>query len=295
MPELPEVETVRRQLDERLRGKRLISVRLLRSGREFPVGKLFVDSIRGRTVDSVNRRAKLLIWKFDDGSAMTAHLKMTGRFVFVEPSYVPQKHDRMVFTFSSVVPAKAGIQPRPAETGLGSRLRGNDEINLVWSDIRQFGFVKLVSSIELAKIISSYGPEPLETSAEGLAERLSEPKTRTVKAALLNQQVIAGIGNIYADESLHRAGIRPTRRLGRMSSDEHLRLAQEIKAVLGESVAQQGTSANDYVDTRGEKGGFLELLRVYGREGEPCKNCAAPIKKIVLAQRGTHYCPTCQS
>ena len=277
MPELPEVETVRRQLDERLRGKRIVFVRLLKSGREFPTGGEFVDAVVGRTVDSIDRRAKLLIWKFDDGSALTAHLKMTGRFVFVEPSYEPKKHDRMVFEFMSV----GAIHELP--------------LRLIWSDIRKFGFVRLFSnSNELENELAKYGPEPLEASIEELAERLASPKTRVVKAALLNQEVIAGIGNIYADESLHRAGIRPTRRLGRLTQGDRLRLASEIQNILRESIAQQGTSANDYVDTRGEKGGFLNLLRVYGREGEACRNCNTTIKKIVLGRRGTHYCPECQ-
>ena len=115
-----------------------------------------------------------------------------------------------------------------------------------------------------------------------------------MKAVLLDQSVIAGIGNIYADEVLHRADIHPTRLASSLTKKERLKLTRHIQAVLQESIDQQGTSANDYVDTRGEKGGFLNLLRVYGREGKPCQNCSFPIKKIVLAQRGTHYCPNCQ-
>lgn len=230
MPELPEVETVRRQLDEHIRGLRILSVERLRSGREFPSGSAFEKRVVGRTVLRVDRRAKLLIWKFDDGTAMIAHLKMTGRFVFVEDGYAPQKHDRMIFF-----------------------LNGQ---KLVWSDVRRFGFVKMVSSQELEEILSAYGPEPLEVSSDVLALRLVTPKTRAAKAALLNQEVIAGIGNIYADESLHRAGIRPTRRLGDLTDDDRQYLAQEIQQVLRESLAQQGTSANDYVDTRGEKVDF---------------------------------------
>ena len=268
MPELPEVETVRRQLHERIAGKRIDAVRLLQTGREFPTGKEFARALEGRTVMSVDRRAKLLIWRLDEGSAVTAHLKMTGRYVFVDDGYEPTKHDRILF-----------------EIG--------DE-RLMWSDVRKFGFMKVVSDQELSDIFDAYGPEPLVTSANDLADRLIAPKTRRIKAALLDQTAIAGVGNIYADEALHRAGIRPTRRLARLSADERLELARQIKEILAESVAQQGTSANDYVDTRGEKGGFLELLRVYGREGEPCKNCGTPIKKIVLTQRGTHYCPQCQ-
>ncbi len=279
MPELPEVETVRRQLHEKLCGMKVADVCLLQTGRERPVGNAFATRIIGKKIDSIQRRAKLLVWRFSDGEAMTAHLKMTGRFVFVGDKYVPQKHDRMIFNF---VGARS---PRPGR---------HEGIRVVWSDIRKFGFVNLVSGKELEEILSAYGPEPLENLIEILAERFIVPKTRVVKAALLNQTVIAGVGNIYADEALHRAGIRPTRRLGQIKTDERFRLVQEIKNVLSESVAQQGTSANDYVDTRGEKGGFLGLLRVYGREGEPCTTCNMPIKKIVLNQRGTHYCERCQ-
>lgn len=200
---------------------------------------------------------------------MTAHLKMTGRFVFVDPPYQPSRHDRILFRF-------------------------DDDVNVVWNDVRQFGFVRVVSPQELEQILSAYGPEPLESGAIELAKRIVGPKTRSIKAALLNQEVIAGIGNIYADEACFRAGIRPTRRLGRMNADERASLMSHVKELLAEAVAQRGTSANDYVDTEGKQGGFLGLLRVYGREGEPCIVCKTPIKKIVHVQRGTHYCPRCQ-
>ena len=291
MPELPEVETVCRQLNARLCGQRLVSVHLLRSGREFPVGKKFEQALAGKKIVKIARRAKLIIWYFDDGTALIAHLKMTGRFVFVNETYIPQKHDRAVFLFTA-----------PSS----SSLRGvrDEAIPLVWSDIRQFGFIKLLSLEELKFVLSKYGPEPLETSEEKLADRL-RPKTiprpslkrrgsRTVKAALLDQTVIAGVGNIYADEACHRAGLRPTRRLQILSAADRLRLVKELKTILAESITQKGTSANDYVDTSGKRGGFLNLLRVYGHEGQPCQTCGTLIKKIVLAQRGTHYCPNCQ-
>lgn len=274
MPELPEVETVRRQLDQRLRGARIQSVTVLRSGREFPLGEAFIHGLAGRTIQSIDRRAKLLIWRFEDQQALLGHLKMTGRFVFVDHEYAPQKHDRIVFDF---VGARHAVPLR-----------------LVWSDIRQFGFLKLVTASELEQVISGYGPEPLEVATEVLAHCLRVPHTRVVKAALMNQAIIAGVGNIYADEALHRAGIRPTRRLATLTAHDRYRLAQAVQTVLRESVAQQGTSANDYVDTRGERGGFLGLLRVYGRFGQACQTCQTPIKKITLMQRGTHYCPRCQ-
>lgn len=272
MPELPEVETVRRQLAERLEGARIVKIEVWRSGREAPVGDLFVESLQGRRIQSIERRAKLLVWRFDDGMALTAHLKMTGRFVFVGEMYERQKHDRVRFIFE----------------------KKGKRFFLVWADVRQFGFLKLIQPDVLKEILDGYGPEPFDVSPEALAQRLTRRSIRSIKALLLDQTVIAGIGNIYADEACHRAGIRPTRPSSRLKREERLRLAQEIQAVLRESLAQQGTSANDYVDTRGEKGGFLSLLRVYGREGEPCRTCAQPIKKVVHAQRGTHYCIKCQ-
>jgi formamidopyrimidine-DNA glycosylase len=268
MPELPEVETVRRQLHAGLAGKMIVSVTLLKSGREKPVGKRFVEAVVGKTIEGVERRAKLLVYRFTDGTAMTAHLKMTGKFVFVDDEYVSTKHDRMIF-----------------ELG---------DTRLVWNDVRRFGFVHFVSGKELEEILSKYGPEPLESHVTLLATRFIKPKTRMVKAALLNQAVIAGVGNIYADEACHRAGILPTRRLGKMKEADRINLMKHLKELLDEAVKQRGTSANDYVDTEGKKGGFLSLLRVYGREGEKCLNCGGEIKKIVVAQRGTHYCGGCQ-
>lgn len=270
MPELPEVETVKRQLQAGLAGRKIIDLEIWKSGRLKPSAEHFVNLILSRTIQSVERRAKLLIIKLDDGTALTAHLKMTGKFLFVDAGYIPTKHDRILFVL-------------------------DDGGRLVWSDVRQFGFIHHVSGEVLEDIVSAYGPEPLETSAETLAERIAKPKTRGLKAALLNQTVVAGIGNIYADEACHRAGLRPTRRLGTLSRADRERVMRHAQEILRESITQKGTSANDYVDTRGDRGGFLGLLRVYGREGEPCHKCKEKIKKIVLAQRGTHYCPSCQS
>ncbi len=280
MPELPEVETIRQQLDKHLRGKILSTVTVFKSGRERPHGQKFAEAVTGSRIAKVARRAKLLIFHLDDGRAMLGHLKMTGKFLFLpsvsplskgesEGVYTPTKHDRMLFVLDS-----------------GDRL--------VWSDVRMFGYLRLVDADGLRQATEIYGPEPLDTSAEELAACLVTPKTRKVKAALLDQEAIAGVGNIYADEACHRAGIRPTRRLGTLTANDRLRLVTEVKKVLAESLAQKGTSANDYVDTDGEKGSFLSFLKVYGRDGQLCQTCEAPIKKIVLGGRGTHYCPICQ-
>lgn len=269
VPELPEVETIKRQLHERLAGKTVREVHIFKTGREFPQKKRFVDRILGKKIKAVDRRAKVLIFRFTDGTAIIGHLKMTGKFLFVPKDARPEKHDRILFV-----------------------LTGGEGV--MWSDIRQFGYLKILSADELAETLSSYGPEPLQTSFPELADRLLSPKTRKIKAALLNQEVIAGVGNIYADEACHRAGIRPTRRLGTLTAEDRLRVVKEVVKVLTESLAQKGTSANDYVDTNGTRGGFLSLLKVYGRVGEPCLTCKRPITKIVLGGRGTHYCGACQ-
>ena len=250
MLELPEVETIRRQLgrDCAARPRR---IELLRTD-AGPRGRRFVAALEGRIIKRVERRAKLLIWRFAGGGALAAHLKMTGRLVFVGGDYEPGKHDRAIFYF-----------------------RGTQR--LIWSDVRQFGFLRIVKDAELDRLLSAYGPEPLETSVGELASRLERPKTRTVKAALLDQAAIAGVGNIYADEALHRAGIRPTRRLGRLTQADRLRLAREIQNVLRESIAMRGTSASDYVDAKGERGGFLASVQ------------ASRVKRVVWSAE--HYCP----
>ena len=269
MPELPEVETVRRQLHDRIAGKTIREVLVFKTGREMPIGKKFIPAVVGRRLKGVERRAKVLIFRFADDDAMLGHLKMTGKFLFVDEDYVPTKHDRMLFVFDG-------------------------KTRMIWSDIRMFGYLKVVTSDGAREALAHYGPEPLEATLEELAERLKSTSRRLIKAALLDQTVIAGIGNIYADESLFRAGIRPTRTVDKLTSDERLRLVTEVKKVLAESLAQNGTSANDYIDTDGKKGGFQNLLKVYGRGGEACVVCDRPIKRIVAAQRGTHYCVSCQ-
>ena len=293
MPELPEVETIARQLNKKLHGKTISSVTLSHSGREFPSGKKFISSITGKTVKSITRRAKLLIWNFTDGTALIAHLKMTGRFVIADKNFKPTKHDRAIFIFKS--PLTTSDPPATQAKRSEALQAGSRHTTLIWSDIRKFGFVKYVQPLELKSILACYGPEPLESEIQHLADRLKAPKkTRKVKAALLDQKVIAGIGNIYADEALHRAKLRPTRRLASLTAADRLRLAREIQTVLRESLDQGGTSANDYVDANGAKGRFLSFLRVYGRTGEKCRACGTFIKRIVVVQRGTHYCPTCQ-
>jgi len=281
MPELPEVETIKRQLHDRLKGRVISAVEIWKTGRETPTGKGFEKKVVGGRLLAVERRAKLLLFKLDNGTTIIGHLKMTGKFLFVDKNYIRQKHDRILFVFRVVPPPfKGGGQ--------------GEAIGLVWSDMRTFGYLKCVDRKGLEEILLKYGPEPLETPATELVKCLVAPATRTIKAALLNQECIAGVGNIYADEACHRAGIRPTRRLKTLTEKDRLKVITEVQKILQKSIELNGTTSNDYKDTNGAQGGFSALLKVYGRAGEPCKTCKMPIKKMVLAGRGTHYCSTCQ-
>ena len=273
MPELPEVETVRTQLDEHLAGATILAVELWRSGREHPQGDLFIQELTGATIKSIQRRAKLLIWELDHERFLFAHLKMTGRFYFVSPDYMRAKHDRILIRY---------------------RARTGEVQDVIWSDMRQFGYLKIVSRVEGDAFLQEYGVEPLTATVNELAERLALKTTRAIKTVLLDQSVIAGIGNIYADEACFRAGIRPMRLAKRLTAEERMRLATSIQEVLQASLAQKGTSAHSYLDTKGGKGGFLALLQVYGRGGKPCLRCKKPIKYIHFRGRGTHFCLSCQ-
>lgn len=273
MPELPEVETVRRQLHRHLAGATIVSLEILRSGREFPAGRAFVEGLTGARISGIKRRGKLLIWELDQKRFLFAHLKMTGKFLIVPDSYLCTKHDRILFVYRS----KRGEKKR-----------------LVWSDMRQFGYVKLLPRKEGERILEAYGLEPLTTSVGLLVARLAQPTGRAIKTVLLDQTVIAGIGNIYADEACFRARIRPTHLAKRLTEKDRLRLAKAIKEVLSASLAQKGTSAHHYVDTAGEKGGFLACLQVYGRGQKPCVHCGTRITRLVFRGRSTHFCSSCQ-
>lgn len=269
MPELPEVETVCRQLDERLSGKAILELRVLAGGKLLPSADVVAQTVRTKSVRRVYRRAKLIIIELSDDSSLVVHLKMTGRLVFESATEPAGKHDRAHFVFTS----------------------GNDR--LTWADVRRFGYIKAMTQDDLTALFADYGPEPLELSPEELAMHLPKRKT-SIKALLLNQEIISGVGNIYADEAFHRAGIRPGRRAHTLTAADRVRLATHLQDILRESIAQRGTSANDYVDTTGGRGGFLSLLRVYGRAGEPCLACATPLSASRVAGRGTVFCARCQ-
>lgn len=266
MPELPEVETIRRQLDAALVGRKIIAVEVEFAGRLVPKQN-FAKQLIGKKIKSVNRRAKLLYFDLDE-SIMLSHLKMTGKWL-VNPESKPR--------WAHVTILLSGGQ------------------KLYWTDMRKFGYLRLIPKESLNTFIEHYGPEPLTSTEKELSINLHAPAKRTIKAALLNQEVIAGVGNIYADEACFAAGVLPIRPLGKINPNELKSLLKSLKKILEHSVKLGGTTADDYLDTEGKKGGYSKFLKVYGRENELCVRCKdSVITKIRHAGRGTHFCKKCQ-
>jgi formamidopyrimidine-DNA glycosylase len=272
MPELPEVETIRRQMEKAIVGRRIEGVTVRYAGRISPKASAFARRIEGGRVAAAGRRAKLLLLRLSNGETVVAHLKMTGRFLLVKKGAVPSTHTHVVFALSG----------------------GND---LHFEDARKFGYLRVHRTADLEReVFAKYGPEPLDPSftAAKFALCMRGRPRKPIKPLLMEQSCIAGIGNIYADEALWRAGIRPQRNTASLSNGEIARLYDGVRVSLRESLRMRGTSADRYVDLHGKKGKNLTKLNVYGRGGEPCPRCKEPVKKIVFSGRGTHFCPACQ-
>jgi formamidopyrimidine-DNA glycosylase len=276
MPELPEVETVCRGLAVKLEGRRLRRVIQRRPDLRFPLPARFASRLQGRLVVRVDRRAKYILIHLDDGNVILGHLGMSGSMIAdTAPVTEFDRHDHVIF-----------------ETDDGTAIRFNDA--------RRFGSMDLVASRELDRhpLLKKLGPEPLSPAFAGptLAAALAGKKT-SIKSALVDQQVVAGIGNIYASESLYRAGISPRRMAKTIQGQRAERLVAAVKQVLAEAIAAGGSSLRDFVQTNGELGYFQHRWAVYEREGQPCPDCdcgapaAGGVRRIVQTGRSTFFCP----
>lgn len=273
MPELPEVETVRRSLLACIQNLSVVDC-------EVNLPKLiqnlsaedFCSTMLGRAFIDIERRGKYLLFRLSGGYTLVIHLRMTGQLRYNPPE-----------------------TPRPLHTHIVLHLSDGKELR--YTDIRQFGFWFLASDAEIGEVsrISALGVEPLSptfTVQDFIA--LMSGKKGKVKGVLLDQSLIAGIGNIYADEALYSAGLHPERPVNGLTRDELTSLYESMREVLGKGVQMRGTTFSDYVDGLGQSGSFQHELKVYGRTGEPCRVCDAIIEKSVVAGRGTHICPNCQ-
>jgi formamidopyrimidine-DNA glycosylase len=293
MPELPEVETVRRGLEPVLVGNAFARVEQRRADLRFPLPENFGSRLSGRRIEALDRRAKYLLARLDDGEVLVMHLGMTGRFVidhangaatepgaFAHPERKSPKHEHIVF-----------------HLGDGTAVR--------YSDARRFGLMDLIRTerLEGHALFKGLGIEPLSPAftSEWLAVRL-KGKATSIKAALLDQRLIAGLGNIYACEALFRAGISPLRLAGSLATKSGKptkkteALVAAIKAVLGDAIKAGGSSLRDYKRVDGRLGRFQHRFKTYNRERKPCprKGCGGTVRRVVQGGRSTFYCPTCQ-
>ena len=269
MPELPEVENVKNTLLHTVKGKTITHVtvlaeRIIRT----PDLNTFLSEIKENTIRSIERRGKHLIFVLDK-RYIVSHLRMEGKYRFVETTEALDKHDHVVFHFS-------------------------DQTELRYNDVRKFGTMDLVTTAEEVNSIKELGLEPDDTHLTGsyIHDAFRDKKT-TVKNALLDQRIIAGLGNIYVDEVCYAAYIHPKRMTNTLTLSECTALCEEVKRIIALAIELGGSSIRTY-DSMGKKGSMQDFHEVYNKKERPCKRCSTPIEKIKLHGRGTHFCPTCQ-
>lgn len=283
MPELPEVETIRLGLQPRLKGQTIKSVKVLWA-KSFPDARQLKS---GTKVAGIERRGKVLIIRLSNKSSLLVHLKMTGQLVLVQNAGK---------RFGGGHPTKSMAANLPdLSTRAIFEFKAGDK--LFFNDQRKFGWIKLVPNEEVNKdaLLARLGPEPLSNQFL-LADfhRAIQKRASPIKAVLLDQSVVAGLGNIYVDEALHLAKIHPIKTARQLNIEQTKRLHKAIIKVLSLSVKHGGTSFTNYVNALGLRGDYLQHARVFNRTGLPCPLCKTPIKKIRVAGRGTHVCTTCQ-
>jgi formamidopyrimidine-DNA glycosylase len=270
MPELPEVETIRRGLALRISGRQIVRAELRRPDLRRPFPPMLAERLQGARIGALARRGKYLLVELDDTGLLLLHLGMSGRITAGLTNTPPEKHDHVILTLDD-----------------GTVVRFNDP--------RRFGLIDYLErgAAGLHPLLAGMGPEPLEPGFDGAyLDRALAGKLTPIKAALLDQRIVAGLGNIYVCEALFRAGLSPRRLAATVAGARAVRLAAAIRAVLGEAIEAGGSSLRDYVQANGELGYFQHRWEVYGKEGEPCSacTCAEGVRRIVQSGRSTFYC-----
>jgi len=287
VPELPEVETVRRGLETLIIGRVIRSVGVLDSPKSFPNAQADVDEFMiNAEITAVRRRAKVLLIELASHYTLVIHLKMTGQLVY-----------RGEQVFGAGHPNDSLIGELP-DRSTRVMIEFMDNSWLYFNDQRKFGWIKLLPTIEVPNIdfMRKVGPEPLEAdfTAEQFAERFARRARTNIKAALLDQTVVAGVGNIYADESLWGAKISPKRKVADVTPEEFEMLYEELRYVMNLAIEKGGSTDKNYVNAEGKRGSYMDFARVFRQEGKACSRCGTIIEKIKWAGRGTHFCPVCQ-
>ncbi|MDA3840257.1 MAG: bifunctional DNA-formamidopyrimidine glycosylase/DNA-(apurinic or apyrimidinic site) lyase [Patescibacteria group bacterium] len=299
MPELPEVETIRNDLSEKIVNKKIVKLEVKKVKLVKNTQEVFMSVLLNSKFSYIDRIGKLLIFTIKKGDLekyLLVHLKMTGQFIYVGKNEVV-----------------AGGHSNSREESKKYRLGGlekdlpnkfshvifhfHDGSTLYFNDMRQFGYLKIVDALELKMIKGKYGIEPLQKNFTWKNfQKVCEGKRTNIKAFLLNQHMISGLGNIYVDEILFASGILPTRNVSALNEDELRELFENTKNIIKKAIKQRGTTFSDYVDSKGERGGFANFLKVYGKEKTVCPKCLrTKILKIKVAGRGTRFCPRCQN
>ena len=282
MPELPEVETIRRGLQRKIKNKQIkeIVVNVDKILKKPYLGE-FITKLKGKKVKKVDRRGKYIIINLDSKEKLIIHLGMTGLLIYpynenskeIEEGEIKAKHNHLIFTFT-------------------------DDTQLVFNDVRRFGKIFLVSNLDEVESITKLGVEPLDNyfTEEVFIQILSKKKKSKIKPFLMDQKFITGLGNIYANEVLYRSNIHPLRLIFSLNKEEIKSLHQQIKLVLSEAIELRGSTVADeaYRDSDGKKGEFIKKLQVYDRKGEPCIKCGSPIEVIRINGRSSFICPQCQ-
>ncbi len=269
MPELPEVETTRRGISPFVTGRLVERVRLRRRDLRWPIPRALTTRLPGQRVEAVERRAKYLLLHTAAGSALL-HLGMSGSLRITDPAVPPRAHDHYDLVFES-----------------GQALRFNDP--------RRFGCLLWQEPGQTHPLLRALGPEPLGDTFDGdWLWHAARGRSATVKAFLMDQAIVVGVGNIYASEALFAAGVHPKRAAGSVSRARYARIAAEIRRILDYAIARGGTTLRDFLAPDGAPGYFEQELFAYGRTGEPCKLCGTPIKSAAIGQRTTYWCPQCQ-
>lgn len=289
MPELPEVETLKRELSRAVVGLDIKNCEILWAKTVSPLSpKKFTEQIQDKKIVGVRRRAKMLFLDLEGNHALAIHLKMTGQLI-----YSPRHSGARNITGGH--PDEEMLEKQPSKY---TRLifEFTDRSKLYFNDLRKFGWVRFVTDKEMKKLIEKIGPEPLSTAFTSnlVTDIFKKNKNKSIKQILLDQTLIAGIGNIYADESCFLSKLKPDRKAHTLKPGQIKNLRDNIIKVLKLSIQKKGTSSRNYRRSDGTMGGFVPHLNVYGREGEPCKVCHQPVQKTRHAGRGTHFCPRCQ-